>query len=91
MIMINRVQTSTLTGHVTRGGKPVAAFVEVDGIDKPANLRRPYMSDATFGRYYRILLPGTYTVRFTFEGKTMVKENVIIVDDRQTSLDIEFP
>ncbi len=91
LIMINRVQTSTLTGHVTRGGKPVAAFVEVDGIDKPANLRRPYMSDATFGRYYRILLPGTYTVRFCFEGKTMVKENVIIVDDRQTFSDIEFP
>jgi len=91
MIMMNRVHTSTLTGHVTRGGKPVAAVVDVDGIDTPANLRRPYMSDATFGRYYRILLPGTYTVRFTFEGKTMVKKNVTIVDDRQTVLDIEFP
>jgi len=91
MIMMNRVHTSTLTGHVTRNGKPVVAVVDVDGIDKPANLRRPYMSDAAFGRYYRILLPGTYTVRFTFEGKKIVKENVIIVDDRQTVLDIELP
>ncbi len=63
----------------------------MDGIDKPANLRTPYMSDATFGRYYRILLPGTYRVSFTFEGTTMVKKNVIIVDSRQTVLDIEFP
>jgi hypothetical protein len=91
MIMMNRVHTSTLTGHVTRNGKPAAAVVNVDGIDKPANLRTPYMSDATFGRYYRILLPGTYRVSFTFEGTTMVKKNVIIVDSRQTVLDIEFP
>jgi len=90
-IMMNRVHTSTLTGHVSRNGKPAVAVVAVDGIDKPANLRRPYMSDATFGRYYRILLPGTYTVRFTFDRKTMVKENVIIADDRQTVLDIKFP
>ena len=91
MIMISRVHTSTLTGHVRRNGKPVSAVVDVDGIDRPANLRRPYMSDTTFGRYYRLLLPGTYTVRFTFEGKRIVKENVIIVDDRQTVLDITFP
>ena len=91
MIMMNRVHTSTLTGHVTRNGKPVAAVVDVDGIDKPANLRRPYMSDAAFGRYYRILLPGAYTVRFTFEGKKIVKEKVIIAGDRQTVLNIEFP
>jgi succinylglutamate desuccinylase len=91
MIMMNRVHTSTLTGHVTRNGKPAVAVVDVDGIDKPTNLRRPYVSDAAFGRYYRILLPGTYTVRFTFEGKKVVKENVTIADDRQTVLDIEFP
>jgi succinylglutamate desuccinylase len=91
MLMMNRIHTRTLTGHVTRNGKPVVAVVEIDGIDKPTNLRRPYMSDAVFGRYYRILLPGVYTVRFTFEGKKVVKENVIIVGDRQTVLDIEFP
>ena len=91
MIMMNRVHTRALTGHVTRNGKPVSAVVAVDGIDKPANLRRPYMSDAAFGRYYRILLPGAYTVRFTLEGKKVVKENVIIADDRQTVLNIEFP
>ncbi len=91
MLMMNRIHSSTLTGHVTRNGKPAAAVIGVDGIDKPTNLRRPYTSDAVFGRYYRILLPGTYTVRFTFEGKTVVKENVIISGDRQTVLDIEFP
>ncbi|MBL7221356.1 MAG: DUF2817 domain-containing protein [Phycisphaerae bacterium] len=90
-IMMNRVHTRALTGHVTRNGKPITAVVEVDGIDKPDNLRRPYMSDAVFGRYYRILLPGAYTVRFTFEGKKIVKEKVIIAGDRQTVLDIEFP
>ena len=89
--MMNRVHTRALTGHVTRNGKPAVAIVTVDGIDKPDNLRRPYMSDAVFGRYYRILMPGVYTVRFTFEGKKVVKENVIIADDRQTVLDIEFP
>jgi len=91
MLMMNRVHTRAITGHVTRNGKPVAAVVDVDGIDKPGDLRRPYMSDAVFGRYYRILLPGAYTVRFTFEGKKVVKEKVVIVDDRQTVLNIEFP
>jgi hypothetical protein len=91
MLMMNRVHTSTLTGHVTGSGKPLAAIVAIDGIDKPTNLRRPYTSDAAFGRYYRILLPGVYTVRFTFEGKKVVKQNVTIVNDRQTVLNIEFP
>ena len=91
MLMMNRVHTSTLTGRVTRNGKPIAAVVDVDGIDKPTDLRRPYTSDAVFGRYYRILLPGTYTVRFTLEGKQIVKKEVIIAGDRQTVLDIEFP
>ena len=89
--MIGRVHTATLTGHVTLGGKPVVAVVTVDGIDKEDNLRRPYKSDATFGRYYRMLLPGTYTVRFTLADKTIVKKNITIADDRQTILDIEFP
>ena len=90
MMMMNRIHYSTLTGHVTRDGKPIVATVSIEGIDRPENLRMPYKSDENFGRYYRILMPGKYRVTFHFEDKEIVKEDVTIVSDKQTILDIEF-
>lgn len=90
MIMMNRVHHSTLTGHVTRDGKPVVATILVEGIDRPNQLRMPYKSDDQFGRYYRILLPGNYNVTFQCDGEEIVKQEIQIVDHEQTVVNIEF-
>ncbi len=90
MMMMNRVHYSTLTGHITRDGKPIVATISIDGIDSPENLRMPYRSDENFGRYYRILMPGKYEVTFHFEGKEIVKKSIEIVGDKQTVVDVEF-
>lgn len=90
LMMMNRVRYATLTGHVTKNGTPVVATVSVAGIDRADTLRMPYKSDSEFGRYFRILLPGTYDVTFERDGDKIVKNDVTIVSDRQTIVDVEF-
>jgi hypothetical protein len=70
MMLLERVNTSTLTGHVTDAttGEPVVAEIFVEGIDDTGAFRYPYLSDAAFGRYYRLLPNGTYNVTFSAEG-----------------------
>ena len=89
--MMNRVHHSTLTGHITKNGKPVKAKVFVKGVDSENSIRLPFKSDSQFGRYYRILMPGKYTVNFKLaDGTSVVHEDVEIVDGKQTILDIKF-
>jgi len=91
LLMMNRVHHATLTGHVTRNGKPAQATVTVEGIDTMENVRVPYRSDRTVGRYYRLLLPGTYTVTFTLgTGESIVRKDIEIVSDKQTVVDAGF-
>ena len=90
LMMMNRVHQSTLTGHITRNGKPVVATVSIEGIDRPGILRQPYKSDKTLGRYYRLLVPGKYNVTYTIGDKTTVKKTVTIVANKQTVVDVDF-
>jgi hypothetical protein len=90
LMMMNRVHHSTLTGHVTNRGKPAQVTITVEGIDTPKTIRAPYRSDKKFGRYYRLLLPGKYTVTYTPDKGEPVKKTVTIVRDAQTTVDIEL-
>ena len=93
MILLDRVTKSTLTGHVTTNAAktPLAVEIFVEGVDDTGNFRMPYMSNETFGRYFRLLKPGQYTVTFKaygFEPQTIT--NVTIDADNATTLDIEM-
>ncbi|MCP4600933.1 MAG: hypothetical protein GY847_10465 [Proteobacteria bacterium] len=90
MMLLNRVHHSTVTGRITYNGQPVVATVAVQGVDGPGNERKPYKSDATFGRYYRMLTPGTHNISFTYNGDVIVENNVSVVNTQQTILNIEF-
>ncbi len=68
-----------LTGHVTDAvtGEPLQAEVIVH--EKHANYFTPRLSDELYGRYWRPLLAGTYTVTFRKEGyETVTLENVVV-------------
>ena len=69
-ILLDRVDQSTLTGLVKDANtlQPVEAEVSIEGIDNTGAFREPWLSDATFGRYYRLLLDGNYTVTFSAYG-----------------------
>ncbi|MDD4741177.1 MAG: M14 family zinc carboxypeptidase [Bacteroidales bacterium] len=93
MILLNRINYSTLTGHVTNAttGDPVEAEVHIAEIDNSGNFRMPYKSNAAFGTYYRMLMNNSYTVTFSAYGYiSQTFENVAITSDGQTILDVQL-
>ena len=70
LILLNRVNQSTLTGIVKNSNTllPLQAQVYIQGIDNTGAYRLPYTSDEAFGRYYRLLPNGNYTVTFSLFG-----------------------
>ena len=93
MILLDRVNYSTLTGRVTdaQTGEPVVAEIFVDGIDTSGLYRNPYTSDQAFGRYYRMLPEGNYDVVISADNyKTVVYENIAITANAQALLDVDM-
>jgi carboxypeptidase T len=94
LIMIDRVSKSTVTGNITdESDNPIVAAVHVTEIDEQTGMTEvePVRSGSTFGRYYRLLLPGTYTFTFSYPGYAdVIAENVPVTLDGVTELDIQF-
>jgi carboxypeptidase T len=93
MILLNRVDKSTLTGLVKDAStnQPVVAEVFIDGIDDTGLYREPYLSNADFGRYYRFLLNGNYSVTFSAYGYIpQTFTNVNINSTGQTILNVNL-
>lgn len=93
LILLNRVDQSTLTGLVTDATteEPLMAEVFVQGIDNTGLYREPYSSNEDFGRYYRLLPNGNYTVTFSLYGYLpQTFQNVNINSTGQTILDVEL-
>jgi carboxypeptidase T len=91
LILLNRIDHSTLTGHVTDAvsAEPVVAEIYVEGIDNTGLYREPYRSNEEFGRYYRMLPTGNYTVTFTADDYTsQTFSDVNIHNSGRTLLDV---
>ncbi len=92
LLMLDRVNYATVTGNITdTAGNPLEAEVHVAEIDEQSGMTpvEPVRSDSTFGRYYRLLLPGSYT--FTFSKQGYFSQNasaVVVTDSAITRLDI---
>lgn len=94
LIMLDRVNYATVTGNVTdNDGNPLEVEVYVPEIDSVLGLSEvdPVKSDITYGRYYRLLLPGNYDFRFRCPGfDDIVYQQVPVYDDAVTVLDVVF-
>ncbi|MBK6964736.1 MAG: carboxypeptidase regulatory-like domain-containing protein [Bacteroidales bacterium] len=93
MILLNRVDKSTLTGLVKDANTllPIQAEVYITGIDNTGAYRAPYVSDEAFGRYYRMLPDGSYTVTFSVYGYIpQTFTNVNITNLGQTILNVNM-
>jgi carboxypeptidase T len=93
MIILNRIDHSTLTGIISnsQNGTPVVAEIYIDGIDNTGLYREPYKSNETFGRYYRMLPNGNYTVTISSYGYiTQTFNNITINNQGQTILNVEL-
>jgi len=93
LILLRRSNYRTLTGHITDAetGDPVVAEIYIEGIDNTGEFRKPYESDLSFGRYYRLLQDGTYDVTFSSPGYEPITINDIDISlFQQTVLDVEL-
>lgn len=62
-------------------GKPLAAKVDIVGINKPISASKLH------GDYQKLLLPGTYTVKFTADGyEDLVVENIVVKDELKPTI-----
>ncbi|MCD4698187.1 MAG: carboxypeptidase regulatory-like domain-containing protein, partial [Bacteroidales bacterium] len=91
LILLDRVNHSTLTGIIRDAStnQPVVAEVYIDGIDNTGEFREPYESDTDFGRYYRLLMDGNYSVTYSAYGYIPQTFNSVSINSSgQTILDV---
>lgn len=91
---INRTFNKGLTGHVTDAatGLPLAAKVQIADVDGSHNvmMKSDYTSEGTFGRFTRLLMPGTYQVTFNAWGYLPQTRQVNVSEAGLTSLDVSL-
>jgi carboxypeptidase T len=78
--LLERTSGPGITGHVTDAstGDPVVA--EVDVVELASDLVAPRTTDPVYGRYWRMLVPGTYTVTFRAPGYDTRTFSDVVVD-----------
>jgi len=89
--LLERTYGPGVTGHVTDAAarQPLVATVNV--VENYSDLVVPRTTEPTYGRYWRMLVPGTYTVEFSAFGyDTQVFENVVVDSSGLTVLDCEM-
>ncbi len=80
-----------LTGLVTdaKTGKPLEAEIRLPDIDTQVLTNRT--SSKTFGRFYRLLTPGSYRMIISKQGyKPVILDNVSVNDKNWTTLNIQL-
>ena len=91
LILLDRPSHSMATGIITDGesGEEIVAEIFIEGIDDSEVFRKPYLSNQIFGRYYRLLTPGSFNLTFSAYGYvTQTIAAVAITADSITELDI---
>ena len=73
-----QVDAAMLTGHVTDAvtGEPIVAEIIIE--ENHASFFTPRLTDATYGRYWKQLNDGSYTLRIRKEGYEDHVESVIV-------------
>ena len=88
LLLLDRVFYSTITGNITNvnTGEPVVAQVKIPSIDNTGTPVEPYLSGEDFGRYYRILLPGTYDMEISAFGYLPDTVNNVVVNNTEQTI-----
>ncbi len=78
--LIERTYGPGLTGHVTEAGSRTPVVAEVKIVENSSDVLTPRTTDPQYGRYWRMLMPGTYTVEFSAFGYEMQTFSGVVVD-----------
>ncbi|MBD3348014.1 MAG: T9SS type A sorting domain-containing protein [Candidatus Eisenbacteria bacterium] len=89
--LIERSYGPGITGHVTASDTRAPIVAEVKVLENHSDQLSPRTTDPTYGRYWRLLLPGTYTVEFSAFGyETQTFTDVVVDSSGYTTLDCEL-
>ena len=91
LYLLDRVKGPGITGHITNAetGQPLSAVIKILEIYSP--VLTPRTSDAGYGRYFRLLQPGTYTVEVSKKNyNTVTLQNIHVSDGKLTRLDFQL-
>lgn len=89
LYLLDRVKGPGITGIISdsKSGLPVPARIRI--LELADHLVSSRMSDSIYGRYYRLLQPGTYTVQVSSDGYiTRTIENVAVNGNALTELHV---
>ncbi len=87
--LFNRTFYSGITGHVLDSLtlQPLEAIIEVLGLS--GDTITPRTSDSLYGRFYRLLIDGNYSMRFSKPGYiTKTISDIPVTSDSLTKLDV---
>jgi hypothetical protein len=91
MYLLERIKGPGITGRITdlETGEPLVATIKI--LDYDNETISPRTSDSIYGRYTRLLLPGTYNFEFSRDGYfTETISDFIIGDQNITWLDVQL-
>lgn len=91
LFLLDRVRGPGITGLVTDSvtGEPLAATYKVLEMYHP--MMTPRSADSLHGRFFRPLMPGTYSIEFTMDGYyTKVVEDIVVTGNDYTSIEVEL-
>ncbi len=95
IVMMSRVNQATIYGKITNTlNEPLECAVYVEEVDDQTGYSpvEPFKSDSLFGRFYRILDPGMYTLRIEHpDYDPYIVNNVEVYQDSITNLTIVMP
>ncbi|MBM3308078.1 MAG: carboxypeptidase regulatory-like domain-containing protein [Candidatus Eisenbacteria bacterium] len=66
--LLDRTRGPGITGRVTDAGTGDPIVAEVKVVELASALLHPRTAEPLYGRYWRMLMPGTYTVQFSSPG-----------------------
>lgn len=66
--LLDRTRGPGITGHVTDAATNDPIIAEVKVVEFVSDLLEPRTTEPLYGRYWRMIMPGTYTVEFSSPG-----------------------
>jgi carboxypeptidase T len=66
--LLDRTRGPGITGHATNAATNDPIIAEVKVVELASDLLEPRTTEPVYGRYWRPLMPGTYTVEFSCPG-----------------------
>jgi len=86
--LLDRTRGPGITGHVTDASTSDPIVAEVKVVEFASSLLVPRTTEPLYGRYWRIIMPGTYTLEFSSPGyDTETVSGVVVGETGLTVVD----